>query len=297
MRRGFLFSLLLLLFAVVVHLELRKHRPKFILRRIESGDYLRYFISRDFPQGRPYPVLPVGSIHYTVSPALEKDPETQGYGLVIFDEFHARSLHADTALALTLHTQHMVRAELRLLVMSATLDGAAVARLLGDAPVLSSQGRQYPVDTHYLPTPRRNDFGALVAATARRALRENTGDVLVFLPGAAEIRRAVRECEGVARRTGRLLLPLHGDLPPEEQDRAVRPADRPKIILSTNVAESSITIDGVTTVIDLDRSRGRRDRTTARLVRVELDTDGDDGSSLEQIVAGVTGLGSSRAQQ
>ncbi|HSC30070.1 MAG TPA: DEAD/DEAH box helicase, partial [Vicinamibacterales bacterium] len=121
---------------------------------------------------------------------LQHDPTLEGYGLVLFDEFHERSLHADTGLALTLYTQAVVRPELRVLVMSATLDGPALARRLGDAPLVICEGRQFPVETRYAPHPRELGIETAVAAAARKALRDHPdGDVLVFLPGAREIHR------------------------------------------------------------------------------------------------------------
>lgn len=190
---------------------------------------------------------------------LLTDPDLTGVSLVVLDEFHERHLEGDLALALLRRLQQR-RAEqsqppLRLLVMSATLETEPVARFLGDCPVLTSPGRQFPLTITHL-SDSAAPLEALVARAVEQLLREGvTGDLLAFLPGAAEIRRAQRACEEPARRAGLLVLPLHGSLSPEEQDRAVAPARQQKLILATNVAESSITIDGVTAVIDSGLAR------------------------------------------
>ena len=190
---------------------------------------------------------------------LLTDPDLAGVSVVVLDEFHERHLEGDLALALLRRLQQR-RAEqslpaLRLLVMSATLETEPVAEFLGDCPVLTSPGRQFPLTITHLSDSAATPE-ALVARAVEQLLHEGvTGDLLAFLPGAAEIRRAQRACEESARRAGLLVLPLHGSLSPEEQDRAVAPARQQKLILATNVAESSITIDGVTAVIDSGLAR------------------------------------------
>lgn len=186
---------------------------------------------------------------------LLSDPELRGVSAVVLDEFHERHLEGDLALALLRRLQETARPDLRLVVMSATLEAAPVAEFLGSCPVLRAEGRQYEVSISYTPVSRE-PLEEQVAAALEKLLRDGPGgDVLVFLPGAAEIRRAGRACEGLAERLGLLLVPLHGDLPPEEQDRAVAPAAQRKVILSTNVAESSVTIEGVAAVIDSGLAR------------------------------------------
>ena len=180
------------------------------------------------------------------------DPLLRGVSVVVLDEFHERHLDGDVALALLRRLQLTARPDLKLIVMSATLNSPALAEYLGGCPVIKSTGRMFDVAVSYTPHSSLPLEGQ-VAEAVRRTSAE--GDVLVFLPGAAEIRRAQRACESFAKSGDRLLLPLHGDLSPEEQDRAVLPAQRPKVILSTNVAESSITIEGVTTVIDSGLAR------------------------------------------
>jgi ATP-dependent helicase HrpB len=185
---------------------------------------------------------------------LLADPALKGADAVVLDEFHERHLESDLALALLKRLQRR-RPELRIVVMSATLDAQPIARYLGDCPVLRSEGRMFPL------TIRHRAYSAEPLAAQVRSAVEllvaegQTGNVLVFLPGAAEIRKAARECEGVARRAGMVVLPLHGDLTAVEQDRAVLPSAERKLILATNVAESSVTVEGVTAVIDSGLAR------------------------------------------
>ena len=186
---------------------------------------------------------------------LLSDPELKRVGSVVLDEFHERHLEGDLALALLRRLQQTRRPDLRLVVMSATLDAAPVAEYLGGARAIRSEGRQYPLEIEYTPHSAAPLEEQVAGALERLAARADEGHVLVFLAGAAEIRRAQTACAPLAARRDWLLLPLHGDQSPEEQDRAVGPSGRRKIILSTNVAESSITIDGVSTVIDTGVAR------------------------------------------
>jgi ATP-dependent helicase HrpB len=185
------------------------------------------------------------------------DPQLARVGAVVLDEFHERHLHGDLALALLRRLQRGPRPDLKLVVMSATLDAGPVARFLG-AAALRSEGRAFPVAVEYLsPQEAARDLRLeeRVALAVRRVLREEPdGHVLVFLPGAAEIRRT-REALRAASEAGVEVLPLHGDLAPEEQDRAVAPSTRRKVILSTNVAETSVTIEGVVAVVDTGLAR------------------------------------------
>jgi ATP-dependent helicase HrpB len=179
-----------------------------------------------------------------------EDRTLRGVAVVILDEFHERHLHADVALALVRRLREGPRPDLRVVAMSATLAAAPVARYLG-APTLRSEGKRFDVVIEHLRAKDDRPLEKQIASALRDLLRGGVdGDVLVFLPGAGEIRRAREACTGLAEEHGLLLLPLHGDLSPAEQDRAVRPADRRKVILSTNVAESSVTIDGVVAVVD-----------------------------------------------
>ncbi len=178
---------------------------------------------------------------------LQDDPALEEYGVVIFDEFHERSIHADLGLALTLQSRSLLREELRIIVMSATLHGEPIAQLLGDAPIITSEGRIFPVETFYLERPREGYIEPVVARQVRHALAHHDGDVLVFLPGAAEIRRTQEQLDDVPN-----VLPLYGNLTQAEQDRAITPGSRGqrKIVLATSIAETSLTIEGVKIVID-----------------------------------------------
>lgn len=186
---------------------------------------------------------------------LLNDPALSRVGTVVLDEFHERHLEGDLALALLRRLQCGRRPDLRLLAMSATLEAAPVAGYLGGARVMRAEGRQHPLEIEY--TPHSADpVERQVASALERLPAERPGaHVLVFLPGAFEIRRAETACAALARRRGWALLPLHGDQPPEEQDRAVARSPQTKVILSTNVAESSITIDGVAAVVDSGLAR------------------------------------------
>lgn len=181
---------------------------------------------------------------------LHSDPLLAGVGAVIFDEFHERSIHADLALALCRDVQLGLREELRIIVMSATLDAGPVAALLGQAPVISSGGRSYPVDLRYLAAESSDDVATSVFRGVGRALAETAGDILAFLPGAGEIRRCERLLAESDTLRDILVTPLYGDLPFEAQERAIVPADRRKVVLATNIAETSLTIEGVGTVVD-----------------------------------------------
>ncbi len=190
---------------------------------------------------------------------LLAEPDLPGVGAVVLDEFHERHLQGDLALALLRRLQASARPDLKLVVTSATLDAGPVAAFLG-APSLRSEGRRFDVAIDYLSAAEaaRPDvrLERLVSGAVRRFVSEGLdGDVLVFLPGAAEIRRSLEACEPIARSADLEVLPLHGDLPPEEQDRAVRPGRRRKVILSTNVAETSVTIEGVVAVVDSGLAR------------------------------------------
>jgi ATP-dependent helicase HrpB len=184
------------------------------------------------------------------------DPRLSGVEVVILDEFHERHLSSDVALALLRRLQLTQRPDLCLLAMSATLDAGPVCDFLGDCPLVRSEGRLFEIVLEHLPHPDTRPLAEQVASAVRRLCQEGLdGDVLVFLPGAAEIRRATEKLAALAETRDLLLLPLHGDLPPAEQRRAVEPASRRKVILSTNVAETSVTIDGVVAVIDSGLAR------------------------------------------
>ncbi|WP_332696253.1 ATP-dependent helicase HrpB, partial [Bosea sp. (in: a-proteobacteria)] len=185
------------------------------------------------------------------------DPALEGVAAVLFDEFHERSLDADFGLALALDAQAGLREDLRILVMSATLDGARVARLLGDAPVIESQGRAYPVETRYLGRDPLKRIEDQVTEAVLLALTEQRGSLLVFLPGQGEIRRVEERLREKIRDASVEIAPLYGALDQAEQDRAVLPVPpgRRKVVLATSIAETSLTIEGVRVVIDSGLAR------------------------------------------
>jgi len=186
---------------------------------------------------------------------LQSDPELKDVGLVIFDEFHERSLQADLSLALTLDVCAGLREDLRLLVMSATLDTEALARHLPAAPVIVGEGRSYPVTLHYLERPPQGGVVETAVRGVQRALAETAGDLLLFLPGSGEIRRVAERLKQTLPESV-VLLPLYGDLRRTEQDRALMPQPgRRRVVLATSIAETSLTIEGIGTVVDSGWSR------------------------------------------
>ncbi|MFC0330423.1 ATP-dependent helicase HrpB [Paenibacillus sepulcri] len=204
---------------------------------------------------------------------LQSDPSLEGVGIVIFDEFHERHLHADLGLALCLQMQSLLREDLRLLVMSATLEGGRVSALLGGAPVVRSEGRAFPVETHYAPKRLEGRIEEAVARTVTDAVRSHDGDVLVFLPGAGEIRRVQGLLGGASSALGAhvRVMALHGSMPAEAQDLAIaasRPGER-KIVLATTIAESSVTVRGVRIVVDSGLSRVPRFSPRTGMSRLE----------------------------
>ncbi|WP_272946328.1 helicase-related protein, partial [Anaeromyxobacter sp. PSR-1] len=247
----------------VVVLEPRRLAARMAARRVAEelgerpGETVGYQVRFDEMAG------PRTRIRYVTEGLLTRrllsEPALPGVGAVVLDELHERHLQGDLALAFLRRLQRTARPDLKLVAMSATLDAGPVAAFLG-APALRSEGRRFEVAVEHL-SPEEAAAPDLrleerVARAVRRLHREGLdGDVLVFLPGAAEIRRAREALAAWAAGAGVDVLPLHGDLPPEEQDRAVRPGPRRKVILSTNVAETSITIDGVVAVVDSGLAR------------------------------------------
>ena len=221
---------------------------------------------------------------------LQTDPALEGVAALVFDEFHERSLQADLGLAMALDARRNLTPDLRMLVMSATLETAAVSRLLGDAPVVGVQGRTFPIETRFAgkglpPLPdaqARGEEGPepLVTRLILRALAEQDGDVLVFLPGAREIRRVESLLETAGTAAHARILPLYGDLPPDRQDAALAPVPGARrIVLATNIAETSLTIEGVRAVVDsglvrrlkFDPSTGMSRLTVQRISRASAD--------------------------
>jgi len=248
----------------VIVLEPRRLAARLAARRVASergervGDSVGYQVRfEDFTGPRT-------RLRYMTEGVLNRrlasDPKLRGVGAVVLDEFHERHLEGDLALALLLELQKQSK-DLRIIVMSATLDAAPIAAHLGGCPILRSEGRLYPLEVRYTPESAQKLEDRVAAA-----LEKTSGDVLIFLPGAAEIRRAIEAC----RRSDRLLLPLYGDLSTEEQDRAVEKCAQRKAIFATNIAESSITIDGVTCVIDSGLARVASDSKITGLPQLSL---------------------------
>lgn len=190
---------------------------------------------------------------------LQNDPELSEYGCVIFDEFHERNLTADLGLALTLESQDALRKDLRILVMSATLDCTPITTLMGEAPVISSQGNAFPVTTHYVPAPLRNGYPVQIeehtASVIQHAIVNQPGGILVFLPGAREIHTVLHKLTNLP--PGTTIYPLYGNLPQSAQDAAIAPPlpKERKVVLATSIAETSLTIEGIETVIDSGLTR------------------------------------------
>ena len=199
------------------------------------------------------------------------DPELSGIAAVLFDEFHERSLDADFGLALALDTQEALRPDLRILVMSATLDGARVAQLLNDAPVIASEGRAFPVETRYLGRDPQRRIDDQVTDAVMRALRADTGSLLVFLPGQGEINRVADQLRERIRDETVVIAPLFGAMDQRAQDEAITPAPqgKRKIVLATSIAETSLTIEGVRVVIDSGLARVPRYEPDIGLTRLE----------------------------
>ncbi|MFO1002578.1 MAG: ATP-dependent helicase HrpB [Planctomycetaceae bacterium] len=206
---------------------------------------------------------------------LQDDPFLEDIEIVVFDEFHERRLDSDLALAMVRRVQQTVCPELRIVVMSATLDPTAIAKYLGHCPVVESEGRLHPVRIDYLRpgdlrAGERQHMTDLATRGVETVLQQTTGDVLVFLPGVGEIMKTRTELEPLSRRHNLEVLPLFGDMTPEEQDRVLSPCDRRKIVLSTNVAETSVTIEGVTAVVDTGLARQMNFDADVGLDRLEL---------------------------
>ena len=215
---------------------------------------------------------------------LQHDPELSDVGLIIFDEFHERSIHADLALTLCLEVQSALRDDLKLLVMSATIDTEQVSAFLNQAPVLQAQGRSYPVETFYLPQPltstHPNDWLPVLKRTIQQALQKGQQDVLVFLPGQREIQQTLNALNENPP-PGLVIRPLYGSLPLHAQEQAIRPDSegRRKVVLATNIAETSLTIEGIDTVVDAgwvrkaiyDVSSGMTRMTTQRISKASAE--------------------------
>jgi ATP-dependent helicase HrpB len=259
----------------VVMLEPRRLATRAAARRMASllgervGETVGFRVRGETRVGRQTQVEVV--TEGIVTRMLQRDPGLEGIGIVIFDEFHERSVDADLALALTLETRDALRPDLRVLIMSATLDGARVARMLGDAPIITSEGRSFPVETRYIERRQDQRVEDAVVVAVRRALGETEGDVLAFLPGTGEIRRAHESLSSGTMPTGVRVLPLHGSLSVDDQDEAILPSPSGirKVVLATSIAETSLTIEGVRVVIDSGLSRVPRFSPRSGMTRLD----------------------------
>ena len=236
------------------------------LRDEEAGDTVGYRIRFESRSGKNTRLEVV--TEGILTRMIQNDNSLDGVGLLIFDEFHERSLHADLALALALQVQQVLRNDLRILIMSATLEGEKLADIL-KAPVVRSLGRQYPVSIQYLPTIDNAPVAAAVTKVIRKAILENEGDILAFFPGSPEIRRAADFLE--TENLPVIIYPLYGDLNFRRQQDAILPdpQGRRKVILATSIAETSLTIEGVTVVVDSGYSRVPRFDPRSGMTRLE----------------------------
>jgi len=243
----------------IVMLEPRRLAARAAARRMaierggSVGEEIGYQVRFDRQQGPRTRILVV--TEGILVRMLQEDPFLDGVGAVIFDEFHERSLDTDLALAMVRRVQQTVRPDLRMVVMSATLAVDAVSTYLDKCRVVMSEGRQYPVEVVYEPKPVQQPWPLAVAAAVERFLDRTDGDLLVFLPGLQEIRHTSRQLEAAAQNRNLAIVPLYGDLPAEQQDAALLPQERRKVVLATNVAETSVTVEGITGVIDTGLAR------------------------------------------
>ncbi|MGN7356145.1 ATP-dependent helicase HrpB [Paenibacillus sp. SAF-054] len=216
----------------------------------QTGETVGYRVRMDSKTGRNTKIEVV--TEGILTRMLQSDPELEGVGMIIFDEFHERNLQGDLGLALALESRAVLRDDLRILVMSATLEAEPVAALLGSAPVVNCPGRQFPVETLYRPQSSGMRLERQMADVIREAAAAHPGDVLAFLPGAGEIRRLHAELMRGGLPAEAVIRPLYGQLSQQEQDAAVRPdpGNRRKIVLATSIAETSLTIEGVRIVVD-----------------------------------------------
>lgn len=258
----------------IVMLEPRRIAARATARRIAQergvrlGGEVGYQVRFDEQASRETKILVV--TEGVLLRRLQDDPFLEGIDAVLFDEFHERSLNSDLALAMVRRVQQEVRPDLRIIVMSATIAAHPVAAYLNNCPVIESEGRTYPVEIRYARRFDRVPLEQIVLSGVTEILPKTSGDLLVFLPGAPEIRRAARELEPLARQHDLAVMPLFGDLPPEEQDRVLLPCERRKVVLATNVAETSLTIEGITAVVDTGLAKVMRFDPQIGLDRLEL---------------------------
>jgi ATP-dependent helicase HrpB len=245
------------------------------LRKESVGDKIGYAIRYERKIG-PQTRLEVITEGLLVR-RLQNDPELQGVGLVIFDEFHERNMQADLALALCREVQHGLRNDLRILVMSATLDAEPLAKMMGNCPTITAEGRSYPVAVDYLGDMERHRVAEATTLGVRHALKETRGDILAFLPGAGEIRRCHEQLRDLSTQID--VRPLYGGLPFADQEAAIIPGRKRRVVLATNIAETSLTIEGIESVVDsgwerrprFDAARGMTRLETLRISRASAE--------------------------
>lgn len=271
---------------LVIVLEPRRVAARAAARRMAFecgcllGDEIGYQVRFDRKWSKRTRILVV--TEGTLVRMLQDDPFLENVAAIVFDEFHERSLDTDLSLGMARRVQQTVRPDLKLVVMSATLGVDAVSRYLGNCPIVISEGRLFPVEISYEPRNENTSLSLAVAATIERCLAWQTpltpdaasqrigDDLLVFLPGQREIRETIRALDALARDHDLLVMPLFGELPPDQQDAALSRQSKRKVVLATNVAETSVTVDGVTTVIDSGLARQLKFDATVGLDRLEL---------------------------
>ena len=233
------------------------------------GHFAGYEVRFDRRAGRDTRILAVTDGVFVRM--LADDPLLERIGIVIFDEFHERTLNTDLALAMVRRVQQEVRPDLKLLAMSATLAAQPLAQFLEDCPIIASEGRLFPVEINHAEPASPEPIHSQAATAVKEILSRSNGDVLVFLPGVGEIRRTARELENIAADEQIALMQLYGDMPLDDQQQVLAPAARRKIVLATNVAETSITIEGITAVIDTGWARVLRNDPKLGMNRLELE--------------------------
>jgi len=239
---------------LIIVLEPRRMAARAAARRIalernsRLGDEVGYQVRFDEKSSKNTRILVVTDGIFLRR--IQADPFLEGVAAVVFDEFHERNLLSDIGAGMVRRIQQTVRSDLRAVLMSATLDPAPLAASLGGCPVIRAEGRAFSIDVHYVGRTPRAPLPETTAVVVERALKSSKGDILAFLPGVGEIHRTAAALESVARSQNLAVMPLYGDMPPEDQDAVLAPTDRRKVVLATNVAETSLTIEGIRVVVD-----------------------------------------------
>ncbi|MDF1884316.1 ATP-dependent helicase HrpB [Sulfurimonas sp. SAG-AH-194-C21] len=243
---------------IIIMLEPRRVAARMVATQMarvlgeEVGKRVGYQVKMDNAQSAQTKVLVVTEA--ILVRMLQADEMLERVGMIIFDEFHERSIHSDLSLALSLQVQELLREDLKILIMSATLNACALVELLGDVPVVTSEGKSYDVEMHYLdiktPAPTLKTMNTQLVKIINYALKHDAGDILVFLQGVKEIRNLQKSLGNVIKNDDILVCPLYSALNKKEQDKALQKSNRRKIILATNIAQTSLTIEGVRIVVD-----------------------------------------------